>query len=505
MFGDFMKIHDVQTIITALGGRARLQVLLGVGASAVSNYLARNELPQRAVGPVCEALRARGYSVDPARLEIIGQSHPVQNYAGQNHAGEGHAEVGYLAADSRSLTMAPATNRRVLLIVGGGIAAYKALEVARRLQDHDIGVTGVMTRSACEFITPLSLSALTGEKAYTDLFSLTDEAEMGHIRLARETDLVLVVPATANLMARVASGIADDLASTILLATTAPVMMAPAMNPAMWGHVATQANHSRLCSRGVEMIGPDDGDMACGEEGTGRLSQPDEIVAAVLARLSRHQGKLAGRHALVTSGPTVEPIDSVRFIANRSSGKQGHAIAAALAARGAQVTLVSGPVNQPPPAAVTHIPVETGRDMLAACEAALPADIAVCAAAVADWHVAGTNGKLKKDGGGVPQLQLVENPDILATLANHTQRPQLVIGFAAEADNLQANATAKLTRKGCDWLVANAVTRADGSSVFNSDSNSALFLAGNSSEDWPSMPKSALADRLAARIEAHFA
>ena len=481
-----MKNHDVQTIITALGGRAALQALLGVGASAVSNYLARNELPQRAVGPVCEALRARGYRVDPARLEITGQQFP--------------AAKGYHASGD---------SKRVLLIVGGGIAAYKALEVARRLQDQNIGVTGVMTRSACEFITPLSLAALTGEKAYTDLFSLTDEAEMGHIRLAREADLVLVVPATANLMARVANGIADDLASTILLATTAPVMMAPAMNPVMWGHVATQTNHATLIRRGVEMIGPDDGNMACGEEGTGRLTQPEDIVTAVMARLFRQEGALAGRHALVTSGPTIEPIDSVRYIANRSSGKQGHAIAAALAARGAKVTLVSGPVDQQPPADVTHIAVETARDMLAACEAALPADIAVCAAAVADWRVKPGNsqpaGKLKKQEGAVPQLQLVENPDILATLSRHSHRPRLVVGFAAEAENLQANAAAKLACKGCDWLVANAVTRADGSSVFNSDSNSALFLAGNKHEHWPEMPKSALAERLADRVEAHFA
>ena len=481
-----MKNHDVQTIITALGGRAALQALLGVGASAVSNYLARNELPQRAVGPVCEALRARGYRVDPARLEITGQQFP---------AAEGH----HTFDDSK----------RVLLIIGGGIAAYKALEVARRLQDQNIGVTGVMTRSACEFITPLSLAALTGEKAYTDLFSLTDEAEMGHIRLAREADLVLVVPATANLMARVTNGIADDLASTILLATTAPVMMAPAMNPVMWGHVATQTNHTTLMRRGVEMIGPDDGNMACGEEGTGRLTQPEDIVTAVMARLFRQEGALAGRHALVTSGPTIEPIDSIRYIANRSSGKQGHAIAAALAARGAKVTLVSGPVDQQPPADVTHIAVETARDMLAACEAALPTDIAVCAAAVADWRVKPDNsqpaGKLKKQEGAVPQLQLVENPDILATLSRHRHRPRLVVGFAAEAENLQANAAAKLARKGCDWLVANAVTRADGSSVFNSDSNSVLFLAGSKHENWPEMPKSALAERLADRVEAHFA
>ena len=517
-----MKKHDVQTIITALGGRAQLQALLGVGASAVSNYLARDELPQRAVGPVCEALRARGFSVDPTCLEIIGQSVPSagpaphiaphidphlaeQNLAEQNLAG-GPQIGGGAAASVLSDTRRSTGSARVLLIVGGGIAAYKALDVARRLQDHDIAVTGVMTGSASAFITPLSLAALTGEKTYTDLFSLTDEAEMGHIQLARQTDLVLVVPATANLMARIANGLADDLATTILLATTAPVMMAPAMNQAMWGHPATQANHTTLVARGIGMIGPDDGGMACGEEGTGRLSPTDEIVNAVVAKLAGRHKTLAGRHALVTSGPTIEPIDSVRFIANRSSGKQGHAIAAALAARGAKVTLVSGPVTLPQPPHVTHIAVESAREMMDACTAALPADIAICAAAVADWHVAGdTSGKLKKDNAGPPQIELVENPDILASLSAHKKRPQLVIGFAAEAENLRANAAAKRARKGCDWILANAVTRADGSSVFDSDSNGALLLAGNSCEDWPQMPKTALAERLADRIEAHFA
>ena len=337
-----MNKCDLPALITALGGRQALQDLLGVGASAVSNYLARGELPRHAHAPVCAALESRGYHVDPGSLAIIGR-------------GDG-------ARHSR---------RRVLLIVGGGIAAYKALEVARRLQDHDIAVTGVMTAGAREFITPLSLSALTGEKAYTDLFSLTDEAEMGHIRLAREADLVLVAPATANLMARAANGLADDLATTILLATTAPVLMAPAMNPAMWSHAATQENLARLQARGIAFVGPGAGDMACGEEGTGRLSEPEIIVEAALASLSRGEGPLAGRHAVVTSGPTVEPIDAVRFIANRSSGKQGHAIAAALAGRGARVTLVSGPVTLPPPPNVELVPVQTAQEMLAACEAAL--------------------------------------------------------------------------------------------------------------------------------------
>ena len=480
-----MKNRDLSAIITALGGRRALQDLLGVGPSAVSNYLARGSLPQRALGPVCEAVRARGYHIDPASLEITGQQE----------------------------ALASGTGRRVLLIVGGGIAAYKALEVARRLQDHDITVTGVMTGGAQQFITPLSLSALTSEKAYTDLFSLTDEAEMGHIRLARETDLVLVVPATANLMARAAQGLADDLATTILLATTAPVMIAPAMNQAMWGHPATQENLARLRARGVLTVGPDDGGMACGEEGTGRLSDPQDIVTAVLHQLGQNSGTaggtLRGRHALVTSGPTVEPIDPVRFIANRSSGKQGHAIAAALARQGARVTLVSGPVTLPPPASVDLVEVETARQMLAACEAALPADIAVCAAAVADWHVAGADaggGKLKKqDGAAPPELILAENPDILKTLSSHEQRPRLVVGFAAETESLYENAVAKLARKGCDWIIANEVSGEDGKPVFGSDSNAAMLLTGNETESWPRMPKAGIANRLAARIGTHFA
>jgi len=472
-----MKKYDLTGIITALGGRQALQDLLGVGPSAVSNYLARGRLPQRALGPVCAAVRARGYHIDPASLEITGQQ-----------------------------GVASGSGRRVLLVVGGGIAAYKALEVARRLQDHDIAVTGVMTGGAQHFVTPLSLAALTGKTAYTDLFSLTDEAEMGHIRLARETDLVLVVPATANLLARMAHGMADDLATTILLATTAPVMVAPAMNQAMWGHPATQENLARLRARGILTIGPDDGGMACGEEGTGRLSDPQEIVAAVLRQLSAGTGALSGRHALVTSGPTVEPIDPVRFIANRSSGKQGHAIAAALARQGARVTLVSGPVTLPPPPAVDLVEVETARQMLAACEAALPADIAVCAAAVADWHVAEAGaGKLKKqEGAPAPTLTLLENPDILKTLSSHATRPRLVVGFAAETDHLYENATAKLARKGCDWIVANQVSGGDGEDVFGSDSNAVLLLTGNETETWPRMPKSDIAARLATRIGAHF-
>ncbi len=473
-----MNISDLSAIITALGGRQALQELLCVGPSAVSNYLAKGTLPRRAHGPVCEALRARGYQIDPASLAITGER-TVANL-------------------SSTLT----ARKRVLLMIGGGIAAYKALEVARRLQDYNVGVTGVMTRSACEFITPLSLSALTGEKVYNELFSLTDEAEMGHIKLAREAALVLVVPATANLIARAASGLADDLATTILLATTSPVMMAPAMNHAMWGHPATQENLARLRTRGITTVGPADGNMACGEEGTGRLAEVPDIVEAALLKLNVVPGPLSGRHALVTSGPTVEPIDPVRFIANRSSGKQGHAIAAELASRGARVTLVSGPVTLPPPPTVELVEVETARQMLEACEAALPAEIAVCAAAVADWHVKGAGkAKLKKqDGGTPPPIELAENPDILTRLSSHDARPGLVVGFAAETDNLRENATAKMARKGCDWIVANDV----GGGVFGSDSNSAMLLTGNKIEEWPQMHKAELAARLVDRIGEHF-
>ncbi|MEL0062641.1 MAG: bifunctional phosphopantothenoylcysteine decarboxylase/phosphopantothenate--cysteine ligase CoaBC, partial [Candidatus Puniceispirillum sp.] len=368
---------------------------------------------------------------------------------------------------------------RILLIVSGGIAAYKALETARRLIDRGAHVTGVMTQSAKEFISPLSLAALTGEKCYDSLFSLTDEAEMGHINLARCADLVLVVPATANFIARAAAGLADDLATTVLLATTATVAMAPAMNPAMWAHPATQENLTRLKQRGVHIIGPASGDTACGEEGEGRMNEPLDIAAAALDLVTaRPPSKLAGKHVIVTSGPTVEPIDSVRFIANHSSGKQGHAIAAALAMRGARVTLISGPVNEPTPSGVTAIQVQTAIQMRDACIAALPADIAICAAAVADWRVAEpAKSKMKKpanpDAGLT--LTLTQNPDILAILSAAANRPRLVIGFAAETDNLEQNAIAKRQRKGCDWIVANQVAGAE-NPVFGNARNSALLI-----------------------------
>ena len=395
--------------------------------------------------------------------------------------------------------------RRDPLIVSGGIAAYKALETARRLIDRGAHVTGVMTQSAKEFISPLSLAALTGEKCYDSLFSLTDEAEMGHINLARGADLVLVVPATANFIARAAAGLADDLAATVLLATTATIAMAPAMNPAMWAHPATQENLNRLKQRGVHIIGPASGDTACGEEGEGRMNEPLDIAAAALDLVTtRPPSKLDGKHVIITSGPTVEPIDSVRFIANHSSGKQGHAIAAALATRGARVTLVSGPVNEPTPSGVTAIQVQTAIQMRDACIAALPADIAICAAAVADWRVAKPEkSKMKKparpDAGLT--LTLTQNPDILAILSATANRPRLVIGFAAETDNLEQNAIAKRQRKGCDWIIANQVAGAE-NPVFGTARNSALLITASGSESWPDMLKTELAEKLADKIEA---
>ena len=501
-----MTKTDIATLITALGGRTALQALLGVGPSAVSNYLAKGELPKRARPLICEALHRRGYQIDPQSMQII-QLPPTTPHNNTPHNTKQH-HARSMAIASTGPTALAARGKSVLMIVGGGIAAYKALEVCRRLQDHNIRVTGVMTRSAEQFITPLSLSALTASKTYTDLFSLTDEAEMGHIQLARMADLVLVLPATANLMARAAHGLADDLATTILLATTAPVLMAPAMNPAMWSHPATRQNLETLRQRGVKMIGPDAGDTACGEQGDGRMSDPSEIVAACLDQLNADQDMppqdLAGQRAIVTSGPTCEPIDSVRFIANRSSGRQGHAIAAALAKRGADVTLVSGPVSIADPAGVSVVHVETAAEMLDACEAAMPANIVVCAAAVADWRVKDpVSGKIKKnkERPESPHLELIENPDILKYLSNHTTRPSLVIGFAAETSDLQKHGQAKLDSKGCDWIVANPVDATDpANNVFGSEMNEALLLTKDGCEVWPPMPKHHLAEKLVDKI-----
>ena len=389
--------------------------------------------------------------------------------------------------------------KRILLIVSGGIAAYKSLELVRRLRERGAAVRCVLTRGGSQFVTPLSLAALSEDKVYTELFSLTDEAEMGHIQLSRDADLLVVAPATADILAKMTHGQADDLASTVLLATDKDVMVAPAMNVRMWEHAATQANLETLRQRGVHVVGPEEGDMACGEYGLGRLSEPDDIAAAV-SDFFQSSAPLSGRRALVTSGPTHEPIDPVRYIANRSSGRQGHAIAAALASRGATTTLVSGPTNLPDPPGVTVVRVESARDMLAACEAALPADVAVCAAAVADWRVAReANEKLKKNGAGPPSLEMAENPDILATLAAATNtRPRLVIGFAAETEQVVEHARTKRDRKGCDWILANDVSPETG--TFGGADNTIHLVSADGVEDWPRMTKADVANRLADRI-----
>jgi phosphopantothenoylcysteine decarboxylase/phosphopantothenate--cysteine ligase len=387
----------------------------------------------------------------------------------------------------------------VLLIIGGGIAAYKSLALIRRLKERGVSVRAILTRAGAEFVTPLSVAALTGEKVYEDLFSLTDEAEMGHIQLSRSADLVVVAPATADLMAKLANGHANDLASTALLATDKRVLMAPAMNVRMWNHPATQRNLATLKGDGTIFVGPGDGEMACGEYGPGRMAEPLEIVAAIEATLSA-PGPLSGMKALVTAGPTQEPLDPVRFIANRSSGRQGYAIADALALAGAETTLVSGPVSIAPPSRVKVVRVETAREMLAACESALPVDVAVCTAAVADWRPQTVaNGKIKKTPGAPPPtLTLAANPDILATLSRRTNRPQLVVGFAAETENVVAHARDKRARKGCDWIVANDVSPATG--IMGGERNTVHLITADTTEDWPELDKREVGTRLAARI-----
>lgn len=391
--------------------------------------------------------------------------------------------------------------KRILLIVAGGIAAYKSLELIRRLRERGVEFRSILTRGGAEFVTPLSIAALSEARVYTDLFSLTDESEMGHIRLSREADLVLVAPATADILAKMANGLADDLASTALLATDKRVMVAPAMNRQMWQHPATAANMARLAERGVIVVGPGAGSLACGEVGFGRMAEPAEILAAIESYFGA-SAPLSGVRALVTSGPTHEPIDPVRYIANRSSGRQGHAIAAALARRGAATVLVSGPTGEADPAGVAVTRVETAREMLEACRAALPVDVAVCAAAVADWRPAETAGsKLKKAKARAPQLALLENPDILATLAAAGNgRPRLVVGFAAETESVVENAQAKRAKKGADWILANDVSPASG--TFGGDSNTIHLVSAAGTEDWPRMTKQEVAERLAERIAA---
>ena len=391
--------------------------------------------------------------------------------------------------------------KRVLLIIGGGIAAYKSLELIRLIKKGGGSVTPVLTRSAAEFVTPLSASALAGDKVYTDLFDLTDEAEMGHIELSRSSDLVVVAPATADLMAKMAGGHANDLASTLLLATDTPVLVAPAMNVRMWLHPSNQRNIATLEADGVKRVGPDEGDMACGEFGPGRMSEPEAIYAAVENLIA--DGPLKGRHVLVTSGPTHEPIDPVRYLANRSSGQQGSSIAASLASLGARVTFVTGPATTPPPLGVFVVRVETAQEMLSAVEAALPADAAVFAAAVADWRMAEpADQKMKKaKGASAPALALTENPDILATVSQMTEgRPGLIVGFAAETNDVIDNATAKRERKGCDWIVANDVSPETG--IMGGADNAVTVIDANGADEWPRMSKEDVAKRLADRIAA---
>ena len=396
------------------------------------------------------------------------------------------------------------SERRVLLIVGGGVAAYKALELARLLRKAGVAVRPILTEAGREFVTPLSLAALCEDRVHTDLFSLTDEAQMGHIELSRSADIVVVAPATADLMAKAAAGLAGDLASATLLATDKPVLMAPAMNVRMWLHPATRRNLVTLKADGVRFVGPDDGAMACGEFGPGRMAEPPAILEAAMAMLTTPAGPLAGKHVIVTAGPTAEAIDPVRVITNRSSGKQGYAIAGALAELGARVTLVSGPTALPPPPGVTRVDVESAVQMLAACEAALPADAAVCVAAVADWRADEVFPvKLKKTHEGPPTLRLVENPDILATLSTRgPRRPKVVVGFAAETSDLEAHAKSKLKRKGCDWIVANDVSE-DG--IMGGDENEVLVVDPQGVAHWPRATKGEVARRLADRIAGELA
>jgi phosphopantothenoylcysteine decarboxylase/phosphopantothenate--cysteine ligase len=389
--------------------------------------------------------------------------------------------------------------KRVLLIIGGGIAAYKSLLLIRLLRGAGMAVTPVLTRAGEEFVTPLSVAALAGHKVHRALFDLGEEAEMGHIELSRSADLIVVAPATADLMAKMAGGRADDLASTLLLATDTPVLLAPAMNVRMWHHAATQRNLATLRGDGIHFVGPNSGDMACGEFGLGRMAEPDEIMAAITARLM--DGPLKGRHIIVTSGPTHEPIDPVRYIANRSSGAQGAEIAAALRDLGANVTFVTGPAAVPPPSGVQLARVETAQQMLGAVMAALPADAAVMAAAVADWRVSNASDqKIKKTSRGLPVLEFTENPDILAAVCAGANRPKLVIGFAAETQNVAEYAAQKRLRKGCDWIVANDVSPATG--IMGGSENAVTLITDAGAEEWPRMGKTEVAARLAARIAA---
>ncbi len=393
-------------------------------------------------------------------------------------------------------------DKKLLLIIGGGIAAYKCLDLIRRLRERGVIIQAILTKGGLQFVTPLSVSSLIEDKVYQDLFSLTDEAEMGHIRLSRENDLILVAPATADLMAKMACGIADNLATTTLLAANKPIIIAPTMNSQMWANPATQHNLNTLKERGISVINPADGDLACGEIGTGRLAEVDDIVAEVEAFfLNKIDGPLQGKKITITAGPTYEEIDPVRYIANRSSGKQGYAIATALAHEGADVTLISGPTNIEKPRGVNIIDVKSARDMMAATENTLPADALICVAAVADWHVKNANDqKIKKQGNDLPIIEFAENPDILKTISHHENRPKLVIGFAAETENVLDNAKSKLNKKGCDWILANDVS----GTVMGGDQNQIHFITNEGLENWPTMDKKSVAEKLAHSIKEFF-
>jgi len=449
-----------------------------------------------------QALRERaarnGNSMEEEARILLGGAHKISASPMDFHP---HSLVNEPSAD------VDLSDKRILLIIGGGIAAYKCLDLIRRLRECGAQVRPIMTRAAEEFVTPLSVGAISGDKVFTELFNREDEHDIGHIRLSREADLIVAAPATADMMAKMAHGHANDLASTVLMATDKPVLIAPAMNPKMWSHPATQRNRITLANDGIQMIGPNAGEMAeSGEAGVGRMAEPLEIVAAIsdIVLPLRQAKPLEGKRAILTSGPTHEPIDPVRYIANRSSGKQGHAIAAALAKAGAEVILVSGPVTIPDPDGVETIRVQTAREMQTMVERTLPADIAIMVAAVADWRSADEAGeKMKKENGkGPSSLKLVENPDILKGLGHHEKRPDLLIGFAAETQKLEKHAKAKLKRKKADWIVANDVSPEGG--VMGGDRNTIKLLSNSGVEEWPTLNKSEVAERLVQKIIAHF-
>ena len=471
-------------LIEAFGGAYNLQKLLGVGPSALSNYRRREHLPLNQAQKLSNIAPKFGFNLDPYTLKISVINDNIKP--------------------------------EILLIITGGIAAYKVLELIRRLQELGFSVTAVMTASAQQFITPLSVSALTGNKVYSELFNLTDEQEMGHIQLARKANLVLIAPATANFISKMAHGLADDLASTLCLATDAPIYVAPSMNPHMWSNKATQENCSILKSRNVSFIGPDNGDTACGETGYGRFAKTDLIVSQIQQKLFTKQNKaeffltenqakpLDGIKILITAGPTLEPIDPVRFISNRSSGKQGYAIAAACAEQGAEVCLISGPVTLEAPLDVRIIRVETAQQMKLACAGELNVDCVICAAAVADWQVKQVaDAKLKKSSNKPTELILTETPDILSWIGHHPSRPRLVVGFAAETNSLKRNAADKRVRKNADWILANSVLQS-GETVFNSDMNEILFLSQTALEYWGTTSKQAIARKLAGKVIDYF-